>query len=340
MGKKSSKNKAERIKFLEGVVYAILIIVTIVATSYGSIYIKLIPLLFLLGIIGKVIYERPVITTLFGTTFSIIVMYVNGTYSVNEILISSVTNGILIALGEVFGICSITCIGYIKKKKLSKVAIKNYTISVLFFVLSVFVTLYLNGNLIDYKKAETNLKKYLRDEYDGLTFEVFGYRYIPFNKKGYSFKVKNVENNNIYRFIVYSDKSGSIYDEFGINVLMKKNSDIKKYITNTIKEENYSIDATYYEYNKCNVSIVYKTDESSFELYEQKLIDYAIEVLNKIKLYKNVEEIVELQVIARDSTGKNIYVNSIDIKDYIEKTTKQDEKEYIKNNLEIEFFDF
>ena len=312
MGKNKGRN-LEKLKFFEGIVYVLLIITTIIANTYGNIYIKLVPLLFFLGIIGKVVYGRPVITALFGGTFSIVVMYINKP------------------------IWLVICT-FIESSPTSKESIKNYIIAILIFILSSYVTLYMNGNIFKYKEAEYKLGEYLKSEYDQMSFEIEGYRYIPFIDRGYSFRVKNKQSENIYKFVVYEKDNAKIYDEFKEYVLNNNNSNINKFIANNINIEDVLVESNYYSYNQNKMTVVYTISNS--EEYITKLANIIEEIMVKLKAYQKFSDIYEIEIVVKNQVGENIYTNSINMEDYIKNISNFYEHEYIIKLLTVEFFDF
>ena len=47
------------IKYIEAIIYILAIIVGIFACNSGPIYIKMLPILFILGFVGRIIFDRP-----------------------------------------------------------------------------------------------------------------------------------------------------------------------------------------------------------------------------------------------------------------------------------------
>ena len=335
------KKKSEDLKrFIEGIIYVLLIIVVIVANTYGGIVFRLIPLLFLLGFIGKVFYSRPVITSLFGGVFSVITMYVNGTYTTYEILTTSLTNLVLISLGEIFGICVILTLVTMGSKIKKRQSTRYVFITILFFALSVVVTCYMNGNIFSYLSAEGKLKDYLSKNYVDENFEVSGHRHIPYNESGYSFKVKNIKNENIYKFIVYDDKNAKIYDEYINSLMILKNNNIKKYIINNNidKEFNIEIESEYVKIDKARMvaKCVVENEENYYDEYSKKIVDF----MNKIILFDNYKDIYEIEFVIRNKNNVNINTIFIEICEYLKYIEKNEENIYILNLLNVEFFDF
>lgn len=84
--------------FIEGFVYSLLIIVTIIAITIGPIYIKFLPILYILGILGNMLFKRPIITSIFASIVSICFIQILGGYSLNFNILKSIYVGLSVAL--------------------------------------------------------------------------------------------------------------------------------------------------------------------------------------------------------------------------------------------------
>ena len=72
------------IKYIEAIIYILAIIVGIFACNSGPIYIKMLPILFILGFVGRIIFDRPVMTTIFGIVTAICIIRVTNNISIKE----------------------------------------------------------------------------------------------------------------------------------------------------------------------------------------------------------------------------------------------------------------
>jgi hypothetical protein len=84
--------------FIEGIVYSLLIIVTIIAITIGPIYIKFIPILYILGILGNMLFKRPIITSIFACIVSICIIQILGEYTLSFNILKSIYVGLLVFL--------------------------------------------------------------------------------------------------------------------------------------------------------------------------------------------------------------------------------------------------
>lgn len=91
------------IKYIEAIIYILAIIVGIFACNSGPIYIKMLPILFILGFVGRIIFDRPVMTTIFGIVTAICIIRVTNNISIKENIFFSLCDGLNIAMGELCG---------------------------------------------------------------------------------------------------------------------------------------------------------------------------------------------------------------------------------------------
>ena len=104
MSKKNMKFLTKNtILYIEAIVYILAIIVGVIACDVGPIYIRMLPILFILGFVGRIIFDRPVITTVFGIITALCITKLTNNSNFFDNLFVSLCNGINIALGELFG---------------------------------------------------------------------------------------------------------------------------------------------------------------------------------------------------------------------------------------------
>ena len=198
------------------------------------------------------------------------------------------------------------------------------------------MTFYMSGNIFRFKNSEYRLMEYLRSNYENLTFEVNGYRYIPYVNRGYIFKVKNIQNENTYKFVVYEKDTLEIYDGFKTSILKVKNNNINKFIANNISIDKIKLEAQYTKYNEVCINAIVTVDSDNF--YDEAS-DLIINFISKIVLYKDLDEITDINIIVKNDKYI-LSTTSFSLKDYIEQMSQSKEKEYIINMLKVEFFDF
>ena len=136
--KKSIFNSKKYI-YIEAVVYAILVVVVIYFSLFGPIYLKMVPLVFVMGIIGRIVFDRPIVTSLFGFCISLCIVEVMGEHTLQNNLIYSLYNFLALMLGEMAGIY-IYNIYTSRAKKVTKKVAHNMSLAILTIFLGIFLT--------------------------------------------------------------------------------------------------------------------------------------------------------------------------------------------------------
>src|SRR5574344_1134440 len=221
----TKKRNSKKIVYIEAIIYIFIIIISIFVCNSGNIYIKMFPILFLLGFIGKIVFDRPVVITIFGMVTSLCVLKLTTDTQLYKIFFASLCCGLNIALGELFGEYFSKC-KKINKSKNDKKCRKNiftYVITILVLLISICVHIYTNGNYVSYFKAQNSIKKYLRENYKDETFTICSSSYSFYKIRSYNFKVRHNQKNLTTNFIVLNDKNYAIYDEYKL-VLDEQNN--------------------------------------------------------------------------------------------------------------------
>lgn len=349
---KGIKNKTLKrvLEFVEAFVYIICIIVVIFANLYGPIYIQMIPLLFILGIVGKLVYDRPVITTVFGMLVAICAVYITGVKDISQNLIISAWAATYIALGEVCGLLVKKSYKYMKKKtkRTSIKAILSYFLLVVIFVVSLGIYDYTNSNYFELEKSRQRLNEYLAKNYDEKEFEIVDINYNFLGEKSFTFELKEKEEDRVYEFIVSKDEKFEISDGYikfeTANKEKNANEKLIKFLKDNKLNEKYKnvkVGVMLNEIDNFELEIIKEeetiTEENTLEFSKQ--IALVINDVRDFEYFKDFEQII-ISLRCKDDSSKNLtsylyterYLNNSDLditKDY----------EYIKKALNVEYID-
>lgn len=345
-----TKKEKNHIKMLvESIVYIFAIIISVFAYVYGNMYIRMIPLLFILGIIGKIIFNRPVVTSIFSIIVSICFVKLSGITNIIENLAISFCMGAYVSLGEIIGYMLQIIIKDVKKKrkkKGKKVIISYITV---FFVSVLVLTFqnYLNSNIFTYLKYENSLKKYLSNNYEDRNLIIVNAHYNFIGDKNFKFLVEDKNSGRIYSFIVYKDNKFGISDGILSSDLLLKNASLNKKLNEYMEKNNFNE-----KYNKINVYFklfdneeielvieknVEKIDDETTLEYS-KNVSNILEDLNDSGLTNEIEQ-VYLSLISNYSSKENIFSYI-----YLERYRNNNQNigedyEYIDKSLKVEFID-
>ncbi len=328
---KNFKLKKKYFGYIEGIIYILFTLVVVFTNIAGPIEIRLLPFVFILGIVGRTIFNRPFLTSVFGFLISICAIYMVSAYSFTYNLMYSLFCFICILIGEVEGMYIIKIMS---KKSIFKNNSKNITLFILLALAGIYLNNYVNGNIFTYFKVKQAVKDYITVNYPNSNNAIITDGKYVFNKyKYYSFNVKNIDisDSKTYNFAVYSnDKVIDGYEESRL----KSNSRLLK--SELVNKINLN------KYNNFNFDIEYTDLKNSITVYITKSV-------NKINLYELNIFTEDVNNILDDLTAfdkfNNISKIDICIKDEMNKSnaeiysTNFYDKEYYLGSLQTEYLD-
>lgn len=311
--------------YIEAICYGILVIVTVFASYYGPIYIKMLPLVFILGIVGRIVFDRPVVTSLFGLSISLCIFEIIGNSELKYNFIYSMYNFFCIILGEIAGAC-IHNIYTSKNKKLTKKLAQNISLIALTTFLGLFLNKYLNGDYIGYIKARNLLYDYARENYPlkGENMKIVKSNYVYGTLNYYSFTVKNLVSNNdkIYNIGVYSNNK--VVDGYYDTSIISMTSSLRQKFNfkyGHINEENLKLDVYYQDLGN---NIVLSIEKNVDKIDEKSIEEFALEIddiLQEVKSFDEFEKIYKVNAVIKNKLNaaiSDIYKEEFfDIEKYI-----------------------
>src|SRR5574344_629947 len=343
----TKKRNSKKIVYIEAIIYIFIIIISIFVCNSGNIYIKMFPILFLLGFIGKIVFDRPVVTTIFGMVTSLCVVKLTTDAQLYKIFFVSLCCGLNIALGELFGeyFCKCKKIYKSKKSKNDKKCRKNiftYVITILVLLISICVHIYTNGNYVSYFKAQNSIKKDLIENYKDETFTICSSSYSFYKIRSYNFKIKHNEKDVTTNFFVLKDKNYAIYDEYK-SVLdeqnnIKLNEKLEKFVddkninlNNELKFKIETLDSN--EQELLIIKNVDNVNNQSINQFVTQVNQFLIEFKN-FYCYNNIQK-VELSIVDDFDNNKSL-ISDFYTEDF---NNAQNTYDYILNSINIEFID-
>lgn len=332
------------IYYVESIAYISSIIIVVFANVFGPIWIRMIPLLFLLGIIGKLVFDRPVVTTVFGSIVSVCTIYLSGVTNILENIIASGIFTLYIALGEWCGSKISIIYKYLLLEKKTKEKKKEYTKSLIFAVcIIIFCTLfhnYTDSNIFMYQYSKNRLVKYLDNTYAGRRFEIVNSKYNYISENNFEFIVECSDTGDNYKFIVYVNKSLSIYDGIRESDKIKEKIQISNKINLDLKDKYENIDISINQITEGYELNLLRNVES---LDNTKLLEFSKEVSEIINLLISNEKInnfinVNISLIDKNNMT-NSKITTIYLSGYINNKQEalQQDYMYIMKALNIEY---
>lgn len=318
--------KRERIIItIEAIVYVLLIIMASYFTISGNIFIKMIPLVYLLGILGVIAFDRPIVTVILSgistITFGVLIeqelnldIALYAIYSIFMLICGEITGHILKLFYENFRLRKF--IKYYNK-------IIYFCILVLCTVIPVFLNNVVNSNIVSYNIAKKAVDKYIRGNYVYTNYQINNAKYLPSYQGGvYEFEVVL---DNIEIKLNYSD-----------NEIADINMDNRKEELNKIANAEINMLLKKYDLTSLNVKCMYdyskiasvpdiiRIDISDVS-YSQ--IDSVVEFIQHIKEWNKYESIDRLNIVI---DGVNVSISKKELND------KNINREFILNGTKYE----
>lgn len=318
------KNKIN--EMLESIVYVFLIILVIFASVYGSIYIRLIPLLFILGIVGNAIFKRQIITTALGFVISLCINYLKTPTDLMYVLFVSATMSLNVIVGEAFGKYLLKLLSGIKDKERckDKKILKPTFVLIVTLVIALLIHNITNGSIITYQECKKELNQYLKKNYGSTdTFKEINVNYYMYKNPRYIFYLSNANQNDVYKFTVYVNENDMIIDEYKDSVTSSKVNEINKVLTDCIinlddssKYDKLFIKPKIVEDDKISLEIsksVSCIDKITTETFAKEVVSY-LEDIKKSSVYEEIEQ-VELSLKCTGNLSDSL-ISIIFIDDY------------------------
>ncbi|MDD3303614.1 MAG: hypothetical protein PHP54_01705 [Clostridia bacterium] len=333
--------------FMEALVYILCIIVVVFANCFGPIYIKMIPLLFILGIVGKVVFNRPVITSVFGFAISLCMLRISGVNDLKYIILSSILMGLYIGLGELCGKFLKESFKYIKNKnKKNKKAVISYSLVIATLSLSLLFHNFINSNFITYGLSKDKLINYITKEYGEGKFDNVSASYHIARNNNFVFIMKQKEDGNNYKFTVYLKDELNIQDGYSEYIQAKKEETLNEKFLNYLSKETPEI-------KDVNVTLkAISKEEFALEVTKQvetvdntQIIEYCKQVvtyLNGIDKFEQQESITEVLLnLQSTKDNKQNLTSSVYLEGYRKNKSLNVEEDfkYIQRALKIEYID-
>lgn len=342
------KLSVKALEYIEAVVYILAVVVVIFSNVYGNIYIKMIPLLFILGIIGNIFFDRQIITTTFGIVVAMCLIHLKTGVPVLENIFLSFVIGLQIILGEYLGKYIKKLYKYSKKsKKVSQNKLgKSRAIVFILLFLCIGVHMYINGSYLTLKIAKNTINSYFENK--GIDeYKIINTNYNFFKKQNYQFTVNT--NSITSKYIVYLKDIDLVIDEYN-------NSNINnRYLV-------YTLDDIYNEIRQNDIYDIYSSnytlsldknnlsdrilcinkkvdivDNNSKDKFISEILQF-VKMLNDADIIKNIDI---LQISLSTIGDENVYITDLNLSYYMDYIL-DDKKayEYIDSSLNMQYLDF
>ncbi len=286
--------KKEKIIIMtEAMIYVLLIIVASYFTICGNMFIRMVPMIYFLGIFGVIAFNKPIVTVVLSC-ISTIVFGILVEHQINSsILLFAVYSTFMIICGEITGHILNIFYENFRLRKFIKYYHKFIYAFILLLTILVPVILnnVVNSNFITYIIAKDNVERYINEHYVFTNYYINDIKYCPSYKGG------------IYEFNTVVDgvdvQINYTTDEKVSDVNMNKRKEMLNKIANAeinimLKEKNLtSLDVNcIYDYSKiATIPDVIKMNIYNVELSQVNDVVFFIDYLKNWSKYEMVERI-------------------------------------------------
>lgn len=337
-------------KYVEAIVYSIFLILSVYLCLVDNIYITMIPISFIIGIIGQILFGKKIMTSIFSAIIAIILLQMKAPALILDNLLITLKIVSLTILGEIFG-WSIKRFYRLSKKKrnitkkIRNEKIKCGSISLISFVVAIVISSILNGNYFTYFSSRDSLKNYFITEYNsGSRFKVISASYIfSFNNPRYIFYAQDTLSNNVTgKFTVYLKDKDNIQDDYQKKVGDRVSRKLNDTISQIYSDNEYiNIFVSNSDTNMLTINFAKKIDSISkqeIENYSKEVVNY-MDTLKDIADFDKIEQIkLTLESLQNPQTSLSTYVFMSGYNNMLE-NGKEDPFEYIMRALNFEYFD-
>lgn len=322
--------KKERLVIiLEAIVYILLIILASYFTICGNLFIRMVPMIYFVGIFGTIMFKKPIVTVILGTV-SILTFGCLAESTIDlKVVLLAIYSAFMITFGECTGHILNVLYENFKLRKFIKYYHKiAYVIGlVLTILIPVFLNNLVNSNMISYAVAKKNIDEYINKNYAYSEYWYKDIKYIP-NIKGAH-----------YEFVSMIDNKEVVFRYMNNNQIADVNMEKRK--ENLNKIANAEINIMLKENNLTYLDITCVYDYSNIET-NPDIITLNIDNVNNDKLsdithfisvLKNWSKFAKIEKINILIDDKNVSISKGDL------NSKNIDEEYLLNGTKQEILD-
>lgn len=334
-------------RYSEAILYIILLIVAVSLCITNNMYITMIPIAFLVGMIGQIIFGKRVMTSFFIGILSVILLQMKTPANIILNLINTFEIVILSLIGEVFGwsVKRLYRLFRNKKKvskKIKKEGLKCSIVGIFSLTIGLILSGIFNGSYITYSISKGKLKEYFIDEYHSSSrFKIISSKYEFSNGSKYIFYTQDTTSNGgTGKFSVYLMDKYNVQDNYQEQII----NNISKELNENIKKEYDSDEIDIYVLNSDTNELVISFTKQIDSITRNEIEEYSkeiSEVLEKVSSVDKFDDISQIKIILesknnpRENLASYIFMNGY--KEMIEKG-EEEAYQYIMRALNIIYF--
>ncbi len=334
------------LKYLEAIVYSIVLMIGIYFGIFGSTIVKMIPIALIIGIAGNLTLRKKYMTAFFCGILAIILLQIKTPSNMIGNILNTAVVVLSSLLGEIIAMQSIKIYKLFKLKK-NKKKVKEKVISigvtVALLILALGLNGVVNGDYISYFKAKNSLKNFLMTEYNSKTrFKILYGKYQISSSPRYTFyTLDTVKNNELGKFVIYTKDLNEVQDEYEEILLRKEVENINANLSNIDRDENTIIMADFDNANTLTINITktipYITNEEA-ESFARDTSNQINEIISSDKINLVEQFCITLNSYENEKDNISSYIFVSGYKDML-KNGEVAPYEYIMHALNFELIE-
>lgn len=322
--------KKEKVKIIvEAAIYVALVIAASYFTIFGDVFIRMIPMIYFLGVFGNIMFNRPIVT-IFLTSISVFTFGYIVEESINmNIILFTLYSAFMIGFGTITGYILNELYENFRLRKFIKYYTKiGYIISLVVVILiPLFMNNLVNSNMITYLSARNKVNEYVRENYAYSEYYVVKVSFLPsYAVSSYEFDTVIDGTNVKLNYTLDNEISDTNMIERKMYLDDMLNSELSS-LLNQNDLQNLTITGKY-EYSK--IATIPDSINISIIDVEENELDNVLQCISVIKKWEKFEKIVRVNI---ELNGNLVSINKSDL------TKKNITKEYILNGTEYEMLD-
>ncbi len=334
-------------RYTEAIVYSISLIVVISLCLANNIYITMLPIAFVSGIVGQILFGKRIMTSFFAGILSIVLLQIKVPAQLINNLIVTFEIVSLILIGECFGWAVKRLYRLIRNKKritkkIKRERIKCSIICMISLIVGLLLSSIFNGNYYTYFKSKQELKNYFIQEYhSGSRFKIVSSKYEFSNSPKFVFYTQDTLSNGVTgKFSVYLLDKYSVQDDYQEQLINKVSNELNENIKSEYNSDDIDVFVLNSDANELIISFTKKIENITIHEIEE----YSKEIAECLKRIENVDKFDEIGqikiVLESKNNSKENLASYIFMKGYKEmlESSEVEPYQYIMGALNIIYF--
>lgn len=323
-------------RYVEAIVYSILLVVAIYLCLINNIYITMILIAFITGMIGQIIFGKRIMTSFFAGVLSIILLQIKLPAQLVNNLVITFQITFLTLIGECFGWSVKRLYRLIRNKKrvtkkIKRERIKCSVLSLISLFFGLVLSSIFNGDYYTYFKSKEHLKNYFVQEYhSGSRFKIVSSKYEFSKSPKFIFYTQDTVSNSVMgKFSVRLLDKHSVQDDYQEQLIKKVSNELNENINKEYSLDDIQVYVLNSDANELVISFTKQIETITIHEIEEYSKEIA-ECLDKISNVDKFDEIAQIKIVLESkNNSKENLASYIFMNGYKEMLEKGEDEPYL-----------